>query len=549
MTRREHNRREQMTRAWGVQKLVAVALAAVILVPSFGTAWATRTPSSPSHVDPSLSVGEVALVHTSAGLAGALSHKLALLGATDIQTESAADMVIARLSAPALAAIAKDPSVTIATRDTAIVATGDRHGGQVGFEEDDHTVTATSADMAAMFAIRAPYAWTRTTGQGVTVAVLDTGIADHPDLGRQKVKARVSFVNDGSTAQDPAGHGTFIAGLIAANGTMKGVAPDADLVSVRVLDAHGNGTVANVVKAFDWLLRNTTRYHIDVVNLSWGAPQATTYHKDILSALVESLWLSGMTVVAAAGNDGPTNGTVTAPGADPFVITVGSFADHGTAAWGDDTESTSSGRGPTLDGFAKPDTLAPGEHVRSLRVAGVTYLDTAGNPVGSASDAYVHMTGTSAAAAFVSGVAALVSSAHRRFGPTQIKGAIAASGRPMNGSPRTAVDASQAVVRTGPANAGLRPSNLLLQILVLSHALRVRGVTWEGTTWDSVTRDSVTRDGVTWDGVTWDGVTWDGITWESVRWDTVHWRSISWETVSWETVSWEGVTWAAVVTR
>lgn len=539
MTRREHNTGEQMTRAWGVQKLVAVALAAVMLVPSFGTAWTARTPSFARHIDPSLSAGEVALVHTSAGLAGALSHKLRLLGATDIETESAADIVIARLSSAALSAIATDPSVTIATRDTAIVATGDRTGGQVGFEEDDRTVTATSADLAATFTIRAPYAWTRTTGQGVTVAVLDTGIADHPDLGRKKVKARVSFVNDGSTAQDPAGHGTFIAGLIAANGTMKGIAPDADLVSVRVLDSNGNGTVANVVKAFDWLLKNTKRYHIDVVNLSWGAPQATTYHKDMLSALVESLWLTGITVVAAAGNDGPMNGTVTAPGSDPFVITVGSFADRGTAAWGDDSESSFSSRGPTLDGFAKPDTLAPGEHIRSLRVVGVNYLDAAGNPVGSPADTYVHMTGTSAAAAFVAGVAALVTSAHRKFGPTQIKGAIIASGRPVNGSPRTAVDASQAIVRTGPANVNLRPSELLLQILVLSHALRVKGVTWEGVTWE----------GVTWDGITWDGVTWDGVTWESVRWESVHWQSVSWESVSWETVSWEGVTWATVVRR
>ncbi len=301
-----------------------------------------------------------------------------------------------------------------------------------------------------------------------------------------------------------------------------------------MLDANGNGTVANVVKAIDWLLKNHKRYHVDVVNLSWGAPQVTTYHKDILSALVESLWLSGMTVVAAAGNDGPTAHTVTAPGSDPFVITAGSFADHGTAAFGDDTLSSFSGRGPTLDGFAKPDTLAPGEHVRSLRVAGVRYLDAAGLPAGEPTDTYVNMTGTSAAAAFVSGVAALVAAEHKRFSPTQIKGAIIASGRPVVGSEATAVDAAMALERTGNANLGVRPSNLLLQILVLSHALRVKGVTWEGVTWEAIT-----WDGITWDGITWDGITWDGITWEHVRW----------ESVSWESVSWEGVTWARVVRR
>ena len=134
MTRREHNTREHMKREWGVQRLVAVALAAVMLVPSFGTAWTARTPSLNSHVDPSLRAGEVALVHTTAGLAGALSLKLAELGAVDIQTQSAANTVIARLSPQALSALATDPSVTAATSDIAIVATGDRTKDNFRFE-------------------------------------------------------------------------------------------------------------------------------------------------------------------------------------------------------------------------------------------------------------------------------------------------------------------------------------------------------------------------------------------------------------------------------
>ena len=341
----------------------------------------------------------------------------------------------------------------------------------------------------------------------------------------------MSFANDGSTAQDPGGHGTFIAGLIAANGALKGVAPDADLVSVRVLDAHGKGTVGNVVKAVDWLLKNAKRHHIEVVNLSWGAPQATTYHRDLLSALVQSLWFSGMTVVAAAGNGGTSAGTVTAPGSDPFVITAGSLRDQGTVAPGDDTESSFSRRGTTLDGFAKPDTLAPGEHVRSLRVAGVRYLDEDDDPVGSPTDDYVYMTGTSVAAAFVSGVAALVMSEHKKFGPTQVKGAIIAGGRQVNGSVITAVDAPTALVRTGAANAGLRPSALLIQVLLTTHSLKLKGVTWEGITWE----------GITWDGITWDGIKWDGVTWESIQWE-----SISWESVSWESVRGEGNKWRRV---
>lgn len=534
-----------MLRVGSVRRAITAALAAVILVPSFGTAWTARTPSFNSHIDPSLSAGEVALVQTTAGHAGALSLKLAELGAVEIEIDSAVNMVIARLSPSALSAVAADPSVITATHDTAIVATGGRDG--TGFEQEDPRHATNAFGVATgILAVRAPQAWTRSTGDGVTVAVLDTGIADHPDLGKHKVKARLDFVKDGNTAQDPGGHGTFIAGLIAANGEMKGVAPDADLVSLRVLDANGNGTVRNVVGAVEWLLKNGNKHHVDVVNISWGAPQATTYHKDILSALVESLWFDGMTVVVAAGNGGPTAGTVTTPGSDPFVVTVGSFGDQATAAAGDDVESTFSGRGPTLDGFAKPDTLAPGEHVQSLRVAGVSYLDTSGNPVGSPSDKYVHMSGTSAAAAFVSGVAALVAAQRKNVSPNQIKGAIVASGRAVAGSVTKAVDAPTALVRTAAVNVGLRPSKLLVQILVLSRALKLKGVTWEGVTWDGVTWDGITWDGVTWHGVTWNGVTWNGITWESLTWESINWDGVNWETVSWETVHWEGVTWSKV---
>ena len=169
----------------------------------------------------------------------------------------------------------------------------------------------------------------------------------------------------------------------------------------------------------------------------------------------------------------------------------------------------------------------------SLRVAGLTYRDASGVPIGSATDRYIHMTGTSASAAFVSGVAALVMSAHKRFGPTEVKGAIVASGRPVQGSVTTAVDASAALVRTGTANAGLHPSRLLVMLLATSHALKLKGVTWEG---------------VTWEGITWDGITWDGVTWESLTWESIRWESVSWESVSWETVRWEGVTWAKRVT-
>ena len=542
--------------------ILAVALAAVFVVSSLDTAWTVRTSSLRSTVDPSLRAGEVAIVHTMSGLAGALSLKLARLGAVDIQTEDAADTVIARLTTVALAAIASDPSVTAATRDIAVIALDGGKG--TGFERDNandkdkddkdkddndnyqkdneqrvpgrtssNTGGSNKGPSASVKAIHGPQAWTQTTGDGVTVAVMDTGIADHPDLPRGKVRARIDFVKDGATSQDPAGHGTFIAGVIAANGATQGVAPDARLVSLRVLDANGRGSLSSVVGAFNWVLKNQERFDIKVLSLSWGAPQATTYHTSILSALVESAWFSGVTVVAASGNDGPAAGSIKSPASDPFVVAAGSFNDRGTTDASDDVLSSFTGRGPTLDGFAKPDTLAPGEHVASLRVNGVTYLGVDGAPIGSPSDQYIHMTGTSASAAFVSGVAALVASAHTRYTPTQIKGAIVASGRPISGSAAAAVDAPNALTRTpAQVNVRLKPSRLLLQILSKSHLLRVHGVTWDGVTWE---------DGVSWDGVTWeDGVTsGDSLTWESISWEAVSWKTVSWETVTWDGVTWE----------
>ncbi len=489
----------------GLKRFLAVAIAVAFVAPSFDNAWTARTPSLSSHVDPSLRAGEVALVHTTGGHAGALSLKLSELGATDVRTSAAADTVVARLSAPALDAVAHDASVTVATRDIEVVAL-DGSRGKSGFEKLD---TNTGANNGS-------HNWTQ-SGDGTTVAIMDTGIADHPDL-LGKVRARIDFVNDGNPLADPGGHGTFIAGLIAANGVMKGVAPNASLVSLRVLDANGRGTLSSVVAAFNWVLQQGQSTKVDVLNLSWGAPQATSYQKDILSALVEAAWFSGVTVVAASGNEGPTAGSITSPASDPFVVSVGSYNDFGTTSTLDDVFSAFTGVGPTLDGFLKPEVLAPGEHVTSLRAPGVTYLGADGLPIGLPTDLYIHMTGTSASAAYVSGVAALVAAARWRYAPTQIKGAIVASERPILGSPAGAVDAANALVRApASVNVGLLPSQALLSVLTTMRRLKVHGVTWEG-------------------------VTWDGITWESVSWE-----SVSWETVSWETVTWEGVTWEDMV--
>src|SRR5256885_10445366 len=247
---------------------------------------------------------------------------------------------------------------------------------------------------------------------------------------------QIDFVGDGATQLDPSGHGTFVAGLIAAHGErFNGVAPDAKLVSLRVLDQKGQGTMHSVLAAFDWLLHNRSAYHIRVLNLSFGAKQTTSYHRTLLAGVVESAHFAGIAVVAAAGNAGPGSHTVSMPGADPFVITIGSLDDQGTVETKDDRESNFSGRGPTRDGFAKPDVLAPGEHIVSLRVPGVA-LDPDGASA-SSTGAYARLSGTSASTAMATGAAADVLEAHRAYTATQLKGALIAGGRGVRGAGTT----------------------------------------------------------------------------------------------------------------
>jgi serine protease AprX len=487
-----------------VRRVSAGLLSFVLLASALpGTNW-TLAP-----IDPEIRAGDFALVRVDTGAAELVAATAGAAGATDVTALDAIDVVVARVSADALTTLRRDPRVDFIAADGVVTAAGRRQR----FERTQ------GRPSPALQVIDAEKAWATATGRGVTVALMDTGIANHPDLAGSVV-ARVDFVKDGATRFDPSGHGTFMAGLIAAHGaTFQGVAPDAKLVSLRVLDVEGRGRMRAVLGAFDWLLKNRARYKIEVLNLSFGATQRASYHRELLAGLVESAWFAGITVVAAAGNDGPNRGTVAMPGADPFVVTVGSFADRGTPAHQDDRESAFSGRGPTRDGFAKPDVLAPGEHVVSLRVPGTAMdLDAQGD---DRSEPYGRLTGTSASTAIAAGVAALVLDAKPRYKPTQVKGALVAGARRVPGTRTPAVDADDSLTaHPARVNLGLAPSLVLVRLLVENGQLP-GDVIW---------------DGVSWEGVTWESVTWEGVTWEAVSWESVTWESVTWESVTWESV-------------
>lgn len=500
-----------------IGRIVTPMLILTLLV---GTAWTGRASVARVDVDPALHSGDVALIQVAPGTAWTVAHDLASAGATEVAAFDSVDVVSARVADGALAKIARDPSVLHATSDAMVTATGGGPNTHIDELDSSHAVSVGNA------AIHAPTAWSRSTGAGVVVALIDSGIGTHPDLPAGKVVTRVDFVADNATSLDPAGHGTHLAGVIAARGeTFRGVAPDARLVDLRVLDKNGNGTVRDVVAAFDWLLKHRKAFGIGVVNLSIGAPQTSSYHETLLAALAEAAWFSGVAVIAAAGNDGPVAGWFAMPGADPFVITAGSFEDQGTLATQDDRESLFSSRGTTLDGSAKPDVLAPGRRVVSLRPTddhGNATAQPSKSSHGKASTAtvsfdptlYVRMSGTSVSSAMVAGVAALVLSHHADYSPTKVKGAIVGSGRSVAGTPREAVDAAKALTASERGvNKGLVPSRLLMQTLAKS---------------------GVAGSGATWEGVSWEAVTWETITWEAVTWESVGWEGVMWETASWE---------------
>ena len=480
-----------------------------------GTAWTGRASVARVDVDPSLHAGDVALIQVAAGTAWTVAADLTSAGATQITAFDRVNVVSARLSDQALATIATDHAVLRATTDARVAAVG---GGNNG-KDLDKVGSQSTKDSIGIAAMNVADAWPHTTGAGVVVAIMDSGIGLHPDLPSGKVIARVDLANDGAYGLDPAGHGTHLAGIIAGHGSeFRGVAPDARLVDIRVLDESGEGTLGSVVAGFEWLLDNRAALGIRVLNLSFGTTQTSSYHADLLAALAESAWFAGITVVAAAGNDGDDIGTISTPGADPFIITAGSFDDQGTRSEQDDRQSAFSSRGPTKDGFTKPDVLAPGRRVVSLRSDGSQAAplqpDDAGRNGSSSLSLYTRMSGTSVSSAMVSGVAALVLSFHASYTPTTTKGAIVALGRSITGSPTKAVMAPSAVFalpRT--VNSQLLPSRLLMS------ALESSGVLGGGTTWE----------GVTWEGVTWEAVTWEGVSWESVTWESVSWQGVAWE--------------------
>ena len=393
--------------------------------------------------------------------------------------------------------------------------------------------------------VRAPEVWDLGyTGQGVTVAVLDSGIAPVADLTQpsSRVIAAVDFVTTTVGMGDPGGHGTHVAGIIAGNGAdsaggYQGIAPEANLIDVRVLNEGGTASMSTVIRGIQWVVNNKSAYNIRVLNISLGTEATGSYRLSPLAAAVEMAWFGGIVVVVSAGNSGPLSSTVSSPADDPYVISVGILDDNQTLDPLDDLVPDFSARGPTLDGLVKPDLLAPGRKIISLRSAG-SYLDEL-LPERRTGESYFRLTGTSMSAPAVSGIVALMLEAKPNLKPNQVKHILRETTRDLAVDENIAgaglVDAYAAVASNSSkrANLGRTPSDDFARDilpLVRGAPLSWRNPNYAGTDWSNIS----------WDNISWDRTTWENLIWENISWDNISWDTdATWDNISWDTADWD----------
>ncbi|MBZ5507655.1 MAG: S8 family peptidase [Acidobacteriia bacterium] len=355
-------------------------------------------------------------------------QKMIGLGAANKSSLGVINGTVFRIPATMLPVLEQDPDITYVSPDRK----------SIHLSQEDFVLDATQSSGV----INAGY-----TGVGIGVAVIDSGIrVNHPDLmnlntGYSRVVYSQSFIT-GLDASDQYGHGTHVAGIIAGNGYvsygyMQGVASRVNLINLRVLDANGAGTDSAVIAAIQRAIQLKSTYNIRIINLSLGRRVFESYALDPVCQAVEQAWKSGIVVVVAAGNYGQDNSmntsgyaTITAPGNDPYVITVGATNTHATDSTADDTITSFSSKGPTLlDHVIKPDLVAPGNRLVSLLSSGSTldkgYPANEVNPLlyGSNSNNayYFRMSGTSMAAPLASGAVALMLERIPSLTPDQVK--------------------------------------------------------------------------------------------------------------------------------
>lgn len=453
--------------------------------------------------------------------------------------------------------------------------------------------------------VRATQAWSEgITGRGVTVGLLDTGVYNHPDLAGRVICGADLTAEAGTEAEceDTFGHGTFMAGLIAGDGTSsngkyKGAAPEARVVTVKAAGFDGSTDISTILAGIQWFVAHEDTYAIRVLNLSLGSDSSQDYRLSPLNYAVERAWDAGIAVVVSGGNSGPDSGTIMKPADDPFVITVGSSNDEGSIAAGDDLVPVFSSRGPTRsNGLAKPDVVSPGVHTISLASPGSAIEQKYGSSA-SIDGGYFRGTGTSMSTATVSGVVAQILHRNPDLNPDQVKfrltetaraigetdplkagagliDSYAASTSDLTGSANQNIERSTGlglldldrgsievevvtpagqIALTGEFNAQLdpesatsdNPTGLFPYVATNFTTSGWDAASWKAASWKTEDWAAASWKAASWKATTWDAASWKGTEWDNLDWDAASWKGVDWDAASWKAASWKSHWYAA----
>jgi serine protease AprX len=420
------------------------------------------------------------------------------------------------------------------------------------------------------------------TGAGIGVALIDSGVAPVTALNQAgKVINGPDLSFESQTPQlrnlDTFGHGTHMAGIIAGTDPatlpgmprFDGVAPGAHLVSLKVAAADGASDVSQVIAAIDWVVthRNDPGLNIRVLNLSFGTDSTQDAKLDPLSYAVEAAWRQGIVVVVSVGNDGSTATRVTMPAANPYIIAVGAADPNGTEARTDDTVASFSSRG---NATRHADLLAAGRSVVSLRDPG-SYIDTE-YPGARVADSvgrvrFFRGSGTSQAAAVVSGAVALLLQQRPMLTPDEVKALLVRTADPLAGADPVAagagqLDIAEAATLAPPQDAAQKsPAATGMGTLegargtahvadaatgaTLAGEKDIFGAPWVPKNWVLAAKAGKAWSGGTWNGNAWSGSSFTGVSWASMTWSSPAWVVGTWTGRSWTTGVWTGRSWTA----
>jgi serine protease AprX len=475
-------------------------------------------------------------------------------------------------------------------------AVGSADWGDITAADEAATLTRTGTwsaarDASSMYSLEASQgvhaAWAADmTGHDVTVAVIDTGVAPVPGLDRNDDKVvdgpDLSFDGQSPEARyvDGFGHGTHLAGIIAGEdehwdrkkpdpNVFAGIAPESQILNVRVGAADGGADVSQVIAALDWVTqhRDEAGMHVKVIALAYGTASVQPWQVDPLAAAVENAWKAGIVVVTAAGNDGLDAPSLLMPAVDPHVIAVGAVDPMGTADTQDDVVADFTSGGNSA---RRPDVLAPGRSVVSLRVPG-SYADTMspeGRVEGDQTGRFFRGSGTSQATAFVAGQVALLLDKRPKLTPAQVKALLVGTARRLpDGDPAQGagvVDIMAAASAPVPNSVNTAAVDLSAPWSTGTGALEAsRGgehvmdpdtgiaLTGEvdalGSPWNAAGWYAASAAGTSWQKGSWNGRTWTGDKFEKKAWKFAPWTGDSWvkSQAKWEARSWRGNSWEA----